>query len=149
MNPSSIKRWKEDPVVFISEDSRRIQFALPIYLSHKRTDELALKFYLFALNFSVKEEEQIKYYLAHSFCEGNLSGVDPYLHQKCGEIFSGMSSDQQGEIKRQSEENQISSKLKKIKMRPDFRFAVLALLTPIFTNRNLEFKIIFDSSGLI
>ena len=38
-----------------------IRFALPIYLSHKRTDELALKFYLFALNFSVKEEEQIKY----------------------------------------------------------------------------------------
>ncbi len=93
-----------------------IQFALPIYLSHKRTDELALRFYLFALNFSVKEEEQIKYYLAHSFCEGNLSGVDPYLHQKCGEIFSGMSPDQQEEIKRQSEENQISSKMKKVKL---------------------------------
>ena len=93
-----------------------IQFALPIYLSHKRTDELALRFYLFALNFSVKEEEQIKYYLAHSFCEGNLSGVDPYLHQKCGEIFADMSPDQQGEIKRQSEENQISSKLKKVKL---------------------------------
>ena len=93
-----------------------IQFALPIYLSHKRTDELALRFYLFALNFSVKEEEQIKYYLAHSFCEGNLSGVDPYLHQKCGEIFADMSPDQQGKIKRQSEENQISSKLKKVKL---------------------------------
>ena len=61
-----------------------IQFALPIYLSHKRTDELALRFYLFSLNFSVKEkeEEQIKHYLARSYCEGNLSGVAPHLHQK-------------------------------------------------------------------
>jgi len=93
-----------------------IQFAIPIYLSHKRTDELALRFYLFALNFSVKEEEQIKYYLARSYCEGNLSGVAPYLHQKCGEIFSGMSPDQREEIKRRSEENKISSKMKKVKL---------------------------------
>ena len=93
-----------------------IQFAIPIYLSHKRTDELALRFYLFALNFSVKEEEQIKYYLARSYCEGNLSGVAPYLHQKCGEIFSGMSPDQREEIKQGSEENKISSKMKKVKL---------------------------------
>jgi len=95
-----------------------IQFALHIYLSHKRMDELALRFYLFALNFLVKEkeEEQIKHYLARSYCEGNLSGVAPHLHQKCGEIFSGMSPDQQEEIKRQSEENQISSKMKKVKL---------------------------------
>ena len=79
---------------------------------------MALRFYLFALNFSVKEkeEEQIKHYLARSYCEGNLSGVAPHLHQKCGEIFSGMSPDQQEEIKRQSEENQISSKMKKVKL---------------------------------
>ena len=93
-----------------------VRFALPIYLAHKRTDELALRFYFFALNFSVEEEEQIKTYLARSYCEGNLSGVAPGLHQKCGEIFSGMNPDQQEEIKRQSEENQISSKMKKVKL---------------------------------
>jgi hypothetical protein len=93
-----------------------IQFALPIYLSHKRTDELALRFYLCALQFSVKEEEQIKTYLARSYCEGNLSGVAPSLHQKCGEVFEGMSLSQQERIKRQSEENQVSSKLKKVKL---------------------------------
>jgi hypothetical protein len=93
-----------------------IQFALPIYLLHKRTDELALRFYLFALQFSVKEEEQIKNYLARSYCEGNLSGVAPSLHQKCGEIFAGLSLNRQEEIKMQSEENQISSKMKKVKL---------------------------------
>ncbi len=93
-----------------------VQFALPIYLLHKRTDELALKFYLFALKFPVKEEEQIKCYLARSYCEGNLAGVDPRLHQKCGKIFSGMSRAQQKEIKRQSEENRISLKMKQVKL---------------------------------
>ncbi len=96
--------------------SEIIQFALPIYLAHKRTDELALRFYLFALNYSVKEEEEIKNYLAHSYCEGNLAGVAPELHQKCGEVFAGLSSDQQAEARRQSEENRIASKLKKIKL---------------------------------
>ena len=100
-----------------SELSREIiQFALPIYLAHKRTDELALRFYLFALNYSVDEEEEIKNYLAHSYCEGNLAGVAPELHQKCGEIFAGLSSDQQAVVKGESEENRIASKLKKIKL---------------------------------
>jgi hypothetical protein len=95
-----------------------VKFALPIYLSHKRTDEAALRFYLFALNYSQKEDEQnqIKDYLAHSYCEGNLSGVSPQLHEQCGEIFTSMSLGQQEGIKRQSEENQISSKMKKVKL---------------------------------
>ncbi len=97
-----------------------IRFALPVYLAHKRTDELALRFYLFALTHSVKEEEEIKNYLAHSFCEGNLAGVAPDLHRKCGEVLRSLGSDQQEEIKRQSEKNQIATKLKKVKLfRPE------------------------------
>ena len=93
-----------------------IQFALPIYLAHKRTDELALRFYLHALKFSVDDEDQIKNYLARSYCEGNLSGFAPSLHQQCADIFESMSPDQREEIKRQSEDNQITSKIKKIKL---------------------------------
>ncbi len=96
--------------------SEIIQFALPIYLAHKRTDELALRFYLFALNYSVNAEETIKNYLGRSFCEGNLAGVAPELHQKCGEVFESLSSERQAEIKRQAEENRIASKLKRIKL---------------------------------
>ncbi|MZH03528.1 MAG: SPOR domain-containing protein [Nitrospinae bacterium] len=100
-----------------SELSREIvQFALPIYLAHKRTDELALRFYLFALNYSVEEEEIIKNYLAHSYCEGNLAGVAPELHHKCGEVFASLSSQRQDEFKKQSDENRIASKLKRIKL---------------------------------
>ena len=77
-----------------------IQFALPIYLAHKRMDERALQFYLFALNYSVKEEEEIKNYLARSYCEGNLVAFAPKLHSKCAEIFAGLSSSQREEIKK-------------------------------------------------
>ena len=93
-----------------------IQFALPIYLAHKRTDELALRFYLFALNFSVKEEQTIKNYLGRSYCEGNLAGVAPELHEKCGEVFASLGSERQADIKRHSEKNRIASKLKRIKL---------------------------------
>jgi hypothetical protein len=96
--------------------SEIIQFALPIYLAHKRTDELALRFYLFALNYPVNGKDEIKNYLAHSYCEGNLAGVAPELHQKCGEVFAGLDSVRQEEIKKQSEQNRIASKLKKIKL---------------------------------
>jgi hypothetical protein len=93
-----------------------IQFALPIYLAHKRTDERALQFYLFALNYSVIEEDEIKNYISRSFCDGNLSVVAPELHQKCGKIYASLSSDRQTEIKKQSEQNRIASKLKSIKI---------------------------------
>ncbi len=93
-----------------------IQFALPIYLAHKRTDELALRFYLFALNHSVENDDEIKNYLAHSYCEGNLAGVAPELHQNCREVFLSLNSDLQEEIKKRAEEDRISSKLKKIKL---------------------------------
>ena len=96
--------------------SEIVQFALPIYLAHKRTDELALRFYLFALSYSVKEEEIIKKYLGRSYCEGNLAGVAPQLHQKCGEVFEDLSSERQAEIKNHAEENRIVSKLKRIKL---------------------------------
>ena len=100
-----------------SELSREIvRFALPIYLAHKRTDELALRFYLFALKYTIDEEEVIKNYLARSYCEGNLAGVAPELHHKCGEVFSGLSADRQDAIKKKSEENRIASKLKRIKL---------------------------------
>ena len=93
-----------------------VRFALPIYLAHKRTDELALRFYLFALNHTDKNEDEIKKYLAHSYCEGNLAGVAPELHQSCGDVFLGLSVDLQEEIKNRAEQNRVSSKLKKIKL---------------------------------
>ena len=118
------KQWsgKTEPL-FLSalEDksdlsSEIVQFALPIYLAHKRTDELALRFYLFALDHSVQENDQIKSYLAHSFCEGNLAGVAPELHKKCGEIFASLSTDQQEQLQKQSDDSRIVSKLKKVKL---------------------------------
>ena len=64
-------------------------------------DERALQFYLFALNYSVTEEEEIKSYLARSYCEGNLVAFAPKLHSKCAEIFAGLSSSQREEIKKE------------------------------------------------
>lgn len=93
-----------------------IEFALPIYLSYKRNDERALRFYIRALDFSIKEEEQVKTILAQSFCEGNLIGVAPDLHQKCEEIFYQLETARQEQLKFKSDEARVAYKLKKIKL---------------------------------
>lgn len=93
-----------------------IKFVLPIYLTHQRTDERALRFFVRALDFSVPEENQIRTILAQSYCEGNLVGVAPDLHRKCEEVFLNLEPKQQEELKSKSNETRIAFKLKKIKL---------------------------------
>jgi hypothetical protein len=93
-----------------------VRFVLPIYLTHKRTDGRALKFYVKALEFSISEEGQLKTILAQSFCDGNLMGVSQDLHRKCEEIFYQLSATKQAELKAKSDETRISYKLKKVKL---------------------------------
>lgn len=93
-----------------------VSFALPIYLSHKRTDVQALSFYVQALEFSLPKKDQLKTILAQSFCDGNLIGVSPSLHRKCEEIFYQLSEVKQAELKSKSDETHVAYKLKKIKL---------------------------------
>ena len=93
-----------------------IKFVLPIYLTHRRTDERALSFFVKALEFSVEDEKEIKNILAQSYCEGNLVGVAPHLHRKCEEIFYTLESRQQEELQSKADETRIAFKLKKIKL---------------------------------
>ena len=117
------KQWSgQTEPVFISalnEESEIsaniVRFVLPIYLAHKRTDEQALRFYVKALKYNVQEANQIKNILGETFCEGNLVGVAPDLHQSCEEIFSQLSDVWQTQLRLKSDETKISYKLKKIK----------------------------------
>ncbi len=93
-----------------------VRFVLPIYLTHKRTDGRALKFYVKALEFSLPEEDQLKTILAQSFCDGNLVGVAPDLHRKCEEIFYQLPATKQAELKVKSDETRVAYKLQKIKL---------------------------------
>jgi len=93
-----------------------VKFVLPIYLSHKRTDGRALRFYVKTLEFSLPQEAQVKTILAQSFCDGNLVGVAPDLHKKCEEIFHQLPETKQAELKSQANETRIAYKLQKIKL---------------------------------
>ncbi len=93
-----------------------VKFILPIYLTHNRTDERALRFYVKALKFSVNEKEQIKTILGQSYCDGNLVGFAPGLHKFCEEIFLQLEPGQQQELKSKSDELRIAYKLQKVKL---------------------------------
>ena len=98
----------------LSEDI--IQFVLPIYLAHNRTDVQAIRFYYKALEYSVPEEKQIKSILGQLFCDGNLIGIDPDLHRSCEQIFSHLDKIERAQLKSKSDETKVSYKLKKVKL---------------------------------
>tara|TARA_Y100001960_G_C14762111_1_gene874689 strand:+ start:506 stop:1978 length:1473 start_codon:yes stop_codon:yes gene_type:complete len=118
------KQWSgQTELVFLSALNERnklsediVRFVLPIYLTHKRTDERALRFYFKALEYSIPEEDQIKRILGQLFCDGNLIGVAPDLHRNCEEIFSQLNEIEKANLKSKSDEVRIAYKFKKIKL---------------------------------
>jgi len=100
-----------------SKDTREIlQFVMPVLLENQRADIFALRFYLRALPLNLPKEDEMRNILGKSYCEGHFEGIDPVLHDKCGQTFSSMEPDRQAKIREAVETNRISGRLKKIKL---------------------------------
>ncbi|GJL79877.1 MAG: hypothetical protein NPINA01_28660 [Nitrospinaceae bacterium] len=94
--------------------SEILQFVIPVLLDNQRADINALRFYLQALPLHLPEEGKMREILGRSYCEGHLEGIDPVLHEKCGQAFSQLESGKQTEIRKTVEESRISGRLKKV-----------------------------------
>lgn len=97
-----------------SDAAEILQFVTPVLLENQRADIFALRFYLRALPLKLQGESEMCSILGKSYCEGHFEGIDPVLHDKCGQTFSQMEPDRQAEIKEAVEANRISGRLKKI-----------------------------------
>ena len=93
-----------------------LQFVVPVLLENQRSDIFALRFYLQALPLNLLEEDEMRKILGKAFFEGHLMGIDPVIHDKCGQVFASMGLDLQAEISEAVEANRISGKLKKINL---------------------------------
>ena len=93
-----------------------LQFVVPVLLENQRADIFALRFYLQALPLNLTGEDEMREILGKAFCEGHFEGIDPVLHDKCGQIFALMEQDRQAEISEAVEANRISGRLKKINL---------------------------------
>ncbi len=100
-----------------------LRFVVPILLSHKRSDEIALRFYLEALPCHLEGDEIIRDILSRSYCEGHFQGVDPVLQERCGQLFFALPPEAQETLKSEVEASRISGRLKKVKLfhREDLR----------------------------
>ncbi len=83
----------------------------------------ALRFYLGALPWKPPGASQARDLVARTYCEGNLKGIDPSLHQKCEEAFQELELERRTELMREVEEAKFSSKVANIKLfsRDDLR----------------------------
>ena len=82
---------------------------VPILLENQRADIFALWFYLRALTLNLEGARAMLEILGKSYCEGHFEGIDPVLHDRCGQTFGSMEPDRQAEIREAVEANRISS----------------------------------------
>ncbi len=100
-----------------SEDSEEIVgFVLPQLLEKNRVDMFALRFYLGALPWKGSGVSRARELVARVYCEANLKGIDPSLHQRCEEAFQELDLDRRTELMREVEKSRFSSKIGRIKL---------------------------------
>jgi hypothetical protein len=107
-----------------SSDAEAIlRFVVPILLSHKRSDEISLRFYIESLPCHLEGDEIIREILSRSYCEGHFQGIDPVLQERCGQLFFALPPEAQESLKAEVEASRISGRLKKVKLfhREDLR----------------------------
>lgn len=113
---------KTEPVLLFaveneSNDTAEIlRFVVPVLLENHRADIYALRFYLQALPHDIDGQDEMRGILGKSYCEGHFEGIDPVLHERCGQTFSLLEPDRQAEIREVVEANRISGRLKKINL---------------------------------
>ncbi len=96
--------------------SEILKFVVPSLLDNNRADMNALRFYLQALPLELPENQKMREILGKIYCQELFEGIDPVLHEKCGQTFAQLDPDRQDEIKRAVADYRIIERLKKINL---------------------------------
>jgi|GEM_PF-400581 len=113
---------KTEPVLLYAVENQSaaadeiLQFVVPVLLENDRADMNALRFYLRALPLKLPQDQRMREILGRIYCEELFEGIDPVLHEKCGQTFSRLAPDKQAEIRKAVEDNRVSGRLKKINL---------------------------------
>lgn len=113
---------KTEPIYLYAVENRSsvaseiLKFVVPNLVANDRADMNALRFYLQALPLQLTEDRKMREILGKIYCQELFEGIDPVLHEKCGQTFSQLEPDKQVEIKQAVEDSRISGRLKKINL---------------------------------
>ncbi|MDH3256209.1 MAG: SPOR domain-containing protein [Nitrospinota bacterium] len=99
------------------QENQIISFMLPHLLDKKRTDYLAVSFYLESLS-SLPEEQQgtLAYLVSTSYCEDRFKVIDPDLHDRCKRVFDSLETQTKERLLRVTQDAKVSEQWKKVKL---------------------------------
>ncbi len=99
------------------QEDKIISFMLPHLLDKKRTDYLAVNFYLESLS-SLPEDQRgtLAYLVSTSYCEERFKVLDPDLHTRCKQVFDTLEAQTQERLLRISKNAKVSEKWKGVKL---------------------------------
>jgi len=94
-----------------------INFMLPYLLDKKRTDYLAMSFYLESLSSLPEDQrETIAFLVSTSYCEKRFRVLDPDLHNRCKQVFDSLETETQERLLRIAQDAKVSEQWKRVRL---------------------------------
>jgi len=99
------------------QEDKIISFMLPHLLDKKRTDYLAVNFYLESLS-SLPEDQKgtTSFLVSTSYCEERFKVLDPDLHIRCKQVFDSLEAETQERLQRMVKDANVSEQWKRVKL---------------------------------
>ena len=99
------------------QEDKIISFMLPHLMDKKRTDYLAISFYLESLS-SLPEDQRgtIAFLVSSSYCEDRFKVLDPEMHTRCKQVFDSLESQTKERLLRVVEDAKVSEQWKRVKL---------------------------------
>ncbi|MEE8259423.1 MAG: SPOR domain-containing protein [Nitrospinaceae bacterium] len=99
------------------QEDKIISFMLPHLLDKKRTDYLAVNFYLESLS-SLPEDQRgtSAFLVSTSYCEKRFKVLDPEMHARCKQVFDSLEAQTKERLLRMVEDAKVSEQWKRVKL---------------------------------
>ena len=99
------------------QENKIISFMLPHLLDKKRTDYLAVNFYLESLS-SLPEDQRgtSAYLVSTSYCEERFKVLDPDLHARCKQVFDSLEAQTKERLLHMVKDAKVSEQWKRVKL---------------------------------
>jgi hypothetical protein len=99
------------------QEDKIISFMLPYLLDKKRTDYLAVNFYLESMSsLSEEQRETIAFLVSKSYCENRFKVLDPDLHARCKKVFDSLEAETQARLLRMAKDSKVSERWKSVRL---------------------------------
>jgi hypothetical protein len=99
------------------QEDKIISFMLPHLLDKKRSDYLAMNFYLESLS-SLPEDQRatLAFLVSTSYCEERFKVLDPDLHARCKQVFDSLEAETQERLLRMTKDANVADRWKRVKL---------------------------------